>query len=165
MTFDPDAFMQMTVDQPLEIERTLVPEGEFDAMVDDFDSSIFETFQFTYKRGPNAGQEGSMHKGTFPIVINDDKVRAALQTDKARVFYQCTLDYDETTGQLLFGPNKNIDLGKLRHAVGQNAPGPWSVSQLRGAGPFKVKVKHRDGVRKDGTKFRIAEIERMSPIK
>lgn len=163
--FDPDQFMSMTVDQPLEVERTLVPEGEFDAMVDDFDSSIFETFNFTYKRGPNAGQEGSLHKGTFPIVINDDKVRAALQTDKARVYYQCTLDFDETTGQLLFGPNKNIDLGKLRNAVGQNSPGPWAVSQLRGAGPFKVKVKHREGKRADGTKFKIAEIERMSPIR
>lgn len=165
MPFDPDAFMSATVDQPLEIERTLVPEGEFRMMVDDFDSTAFETFSFTYKRGPNAGSEGSMTKFSCPIVVDDDKVRQLLQMDKPRVFHTCTLDFDETTGQLMFGPNRNIDLGKLRHAVGQNSPGPWSVSQLRGAGPFMGKVKHREGNRKDGSKFKIAEIERMSPIR
>lgn len=163
--FDADAFMNATIDAPLDFERTLVPEAEYRLMVDDFDSSIFESIEFTYKRGPNAGSAGTMQKGNFPIIVDDDKVRALLQTDKVRVYYTCNLDYDDTTGQLLFGPNKNIDLGKLRHAVGQDAPGTWSVSQLRGAGPFMGKIKHREGLRKDGSKFKIAEIERMSPIR
>ena len=36
MPFDPDAFMQTTVDQPLETEYVLVPQGEYVAMIDDF---------------------------------------------------------------------------------------------------------------------------------
>lgn len=164
-SFDPNAFMQTTVDQPLETERTLVPEGEYRLFVGDFDSSIFETFEFTYQRGPNAGQPGQMHKATFPIIVDDDAVRTLFGQQEVRVYYECTLDLDPQTGQLSFGPNKNIDLGKLRHAAGQNNPGPWSMGQLRGAGPFMGKIEHREIRRKDGTKFKRAEVTRMSPIR
>lgn len=162
--FDPEAFMQTTVDQPLEFERTLVPEGEYRLWVDDFDSSIFETFNFEYKRGPNAGQQGSLTKATVPIVVDDDKVRALFQTDKVRVYHECTLDLDPDTGLLLFGPNKNIAVGQLRHAVGQNSPGPWAFPNLRGAGPFMGKIEHREITGKNG-KFKRAVITRMSPIR
>lgn len=164
MDFNPDDFMTQTVDQPLAIERTLVPEGEYKASIGDFTSDAFETFKFEYKRGPNAGSEGQMHKFNCPIVIDDDALRAKLQMDNVRVYQVCTLDFDDK-GQLQFGPNKNIDLGKLRHAVNQNQPGPWTIGNLRGAGPFMVKVAHRTGKRKDGTEFKIAEPIRFAPIR
>lgn len=162
-TFDPDEFMSATIDQPLEVERTLCPEGEYKARIDDFTRDAFETFEFEYKRGPNAGQQGSMTKFSCPIVIDDDKVKADMGVDKVLVFYQCTLDFDDK-GQLAWGKNRNIDLGKLRNAAGQNQPGPWSPSMLRGAGPFMVKVAHRTGKRKDGSPFKVAEIARLAPI-
>ena len=164
MDFDPDTFMNQTVDQPLSVERTLVPEGEYKGRIGDFTSDAFTTFNFTYKRGPAAGQEGSMHKFNCPIVIDDDKVRAALQMENVMIYQSCTLDFDDQGG-LLFGPNKNIDLGKLRHATGQNNPGPWKISDLRGAGPFMVKVQHRTGKRNDGSEFKIAEPVRFAPIR
>lgn len=162
--FDPEEFMNATVDQPLDAERTLVPEGEFKMTIDDFNTDAFETFAFTYKKGPHAGEEGAMHKFTCPIVINDDTVAAKLGVDKPRVYVQCTLDMDDQ-GQLLFGPNKNIELGKLRNAVNQNQPGPWAIGKLRGAGPFMGKIAHRTGKRKDGTPFKVAEIIRFAPIR
>lgn len=162
--FNPEDFMNQTVDQPLQFERTLVPEGEYRAMIDDFTSEAFETFSFTYKKGPRAGSEGQMHKFTCPIVIDDDAVRASMQMDKVRVYQTCTLDFDDQ-GNLQQGPNRNIDLGKLRHAVGQNNAGPWSIGMLRGAGPFMVKVQHRTGKRKDGTDFKLAEPVRFAPIR
>jgi hypothetical protein len=162
--FNPDDFMSQTVDQPLDIERTMVPEGEYKARIDDFTSDAFETFKFEYKRGPNAGQEGQMHKFNCPLVIDDAALQAKMQMDKIRVYHTCTLDFDDQ-GQLMFGPNRNIDLGKLRNAVGQNNPGPWSIGMLRGAGPFMVKVQHRRGKRKDGTDFTIAEPIRFAPIR
>jgi len=164
MSFNPDDFMNQTVDQPLAVERTLVPEGEYKARIDDFTSDAFETFTFQYKRGPMAGQDGSMHKFNCPLVIDDDAVRASLQQDKVLVFFPVTLDFDDT-GALQFGPNKNIDLGKLRHATNQNNAGPWTIGQLRGAGPFMVKVQHRTGKRKDGTEFKVAEPVRFAPIR
>ena len=162
--FDPDTFMTQTVDEPLESERTLIPPGEYRMFIDDFNRDAFETFEFTYKRGALAGQEGKMHKFTCPIVVDDEEVKKAMGMERPKIYYQCTLDFDEN-GQLVTGPNRNIDLGKLRHAVGQNQPGPWAISQLRGAGPFMAKVEHREGKRKDGSRFKIAEIVRFAPIR
>jgi len=164
MAFNAEDFMNMTIDQPLEIERTLVPPGEYKMFVADFTSDAFETFEFEYKRGPNAGQQGSMTKFTCPVTIDDDHVKAELQMDTPRIFYQCTLDFDDH-GNLEFGKNRNIALGQLRHAVGQNAPGPWNIAMLRGAGPFMGKVEHRSGKRKDGTPFKVAEITRLAPMR
>lgn len=164
-SFNPEDFMTQTVDQPLDAERTLVPEGEYKMYIGDFDSNAFETFNFTYKRGPMAGQEGAMHKFTAPLVIDDDKVKQALGTEQPRIFHQCTLDVDDQ-GQLQWGPNRNIALGQLRQAAGQNVAGqPWSINMLRGAGPFMGKVQHRTGKRNDGTQFKVAEVVRFAPIR
>ena len=161
--FDPDAFMTQTMDQPLETERTLVPPGEYQMMIDDFGRDALETFEFEYKRGPNAGQQGSMTKLGVPCLVQDESVKTSLGMDKVVVFKNITLDFEN--GSLAFGKNKNIDLGQLRHAVGQNNPGPWSIGNLRGAGPFMGRVEHREGNRKDGTKFKIAEVTRVAPIR
>src|SRR5262245_17049603 len=93
--FDPDAFMSQTVDQPLEIERTLIPPGEYKMQVDDFTSDAFETYEFTYKRGPRAGSEGSMTTFNCPVVVLDDKVKADLKIEKPLVFHRITLDFAE----------------------------------------------------------------------
>lgn len=162
--FNPEDFMNATVDQPLDDQRTLVPEGEYKMFIDDFTTDAFETFKFEYKKGPNAGEEGSFNKFNCPIVVDDPTVQAKLKQDKVRVYHTCNLDFGED-GKLESGPNKNIDLGKLRTAVNQNAAGPWSINQLKGAGPFMGKVQHRTGKRKDGTPFKVAEIVRFAPIR
>lgn len=162
--FDPDEFMNSTIDQPLETERTLCPEGEYKAMIDDFTRDAFETFEFEYKRGPNAGQPGSMTNFSIPFVIDDDKVKQSMEMDKVVVFKRVVLDFADGGKALAWGKNKNIELGKIRKAVGQNNPGPWSPAMLRNAGPLMVKVVHRKGKRKDGSDFVMAEIERVAPI-
>lgn len=164
MPFNAEDFMTQTIDQPLETERTLVPPGEYKMVIDDFTQEAFETFEFEYKRGPNAGQPGQMTKFGCPCIVVDDKVKADLGMEKVTVFKNITLDFDDT-GAIAFGKNRNIDLGQLRHAVGQNNPGPWSIAQLRGAGPFMGRVEHREGKRKDGSAFKIAEVTRVAPIR
>ena len=67
-------------------------------------------------------------------------------------------------GGLDFGPNKNVNLGKVRDAVGQNAAGAWGPVQLRGAGPVMVKVTHNTFKRKDGTEGKRAEVTRVARI-
>lgn len=54
-----------------------------------------------------------------------------------------TLWLDTTeSGGLDFGKGKNVGLGRLREALGQNAPGkPWAPGMLVG-GVAKVKVSH-----------------------
>lgn len=164
MDFDADQFMTETVDQPLETEFKLCPTGEYRAMIDTFTSEAIENFDFEYKRGPQAGQPGSMKKFTCPFVIDDAAAAAILNRDRVIVTKQMILDIDKDTGRLDFGTNKNIELGRIRDAVGQNNPGPWTIGNLRGAGPVMVKVEHVDFERKDKTKGKRAEVTRVVKI-
>lgn len=162
--FDPELFMQQTVDQPMETERTLCPPGDYTMMVDDFEAKrAIEQIDFEYKKGPNAGQPGTMYVFNCPCVVQDDKVKADMDQDRVIVYKRITLDVN-ADGQLSWGKNKNIDLGQLRHAVGQNHAGTWNISHLRGAGPFVGKVEKREGKRKDGTNFEGREVTRVAPL-
>jgi hypothetical protein len=160
MSFDPDTFMQQTVDAPLATEYVLAPQGEYLASIDDFESDAIEQIHFDYKKGPRAGTPGTMTKLTLPFIINDDTVKASLGRDKVVVSKQLILDIDEK-GDLDYATGRNVELGRIRDAVGQNGNGPWSISQLRGAGPVMVKVVHIEFERRDGTKGKRAEIERV----
>jgi len=164
MAFDPDAFMNETVDMPFETERTLVPEGEYRMAVDDFTSDAIQKIDFTYKKGERAGQAGSMTKFNCPIVILDDKVAHDLQLEKVVIYWGINVDLDDN-GKLEWGKNKNIALGQLRAACGQNQAGPWSPGQLRASKPFMGKVIHRTIKRDDGTSYPVADIARVMPIR
>lgn len=163
-TFDADAFMQQTIDAPLATEFLLCPTGTYKAMIDDFTSEALEAVDFEYKKGDRAGQPGQFTKFKCPFVIDDAAAQAKLGKDKVVVSKEMILDRDDI-GQLDFGVNRNVDLGRIRNAVGQNNPGPWAIGQLRGAGPLYVKVIHETIKRKDGTKFLRAAIGEVSPIK
>jgi hypothetical protein len=162
--FDPDLFLQQTVDKPLETEFTLVPTGEYLAAIDDFDKDAMEQIDFTYKKGDRAGQPGTMYKLTLPFVINDDKVKQELDRDKVTISKQLILDLDDN-GKLSEGKNKNVELGRIRDAVGQNDGSPWSIAQLRGAGPLMVRVTHVEFERRDGSRGKRAEIDRVAKVR
>lgn len=164
LPFDPDSFMQVTVDSPMATERQICPEGSFTAMVADFDSTAFEKFDFTYNKGPNAGQPGSMTKFNCPFTITDAKVLADMERDSLKIFQQITLDL-APNGGLAVGKDKNVDLGKLREAVDQNTGGPWTFANLKGAGPLLVQVRHETYKRKDGTEATTARVVRTAKIR
>lgn len=163
-TFDPATFMNQTVDQPIADDYVLCPEGEYQAIVDDFDETVFRTNEFVYSKGPNAGLPGEMTTFECPWVIQDDRVKLALGRDKVVVTEPIILDFD-SNGALDHGPNKNVKLGQLRTAVGQNSAGAWSISNLKNAGPSMVRVVHREITRKDKSKFKKAEVDRVVPIR
>lgn len=158
--FDPDVFMQQTVDGPLETEFTLVPPGEYKASISDFDRDAIEQIDFEYKKGPRAGTPGTMTKLTLPFVIDDDAVRAEMGRDTVSLTKAIILDLDDR-GLPATGKNKNIELGRIRDAVGQRDTNPWNLSMLRGAGPVIVKVTHVEFERRDGTRGKRAEIDRV----
>lgn len=136
--FDADAFMGSTVDAPLDTVVQQVPEGDYRAMIDDFENDkAFRTFESTKE----PGKEFTVF--TPPFVIQDDAVKAELGRDKVVVFHKgIFIDIDPNTGGLDTRKGKNTDLGKLREACGQNGPGAWGPSLLKGAGPVMVKVVH-----------------------
>ena len=161
--FDANEFMQSQMDKPLETEYTLVPIGEYAATIDDFTQEAIEKVDFTYKSGERAGTPGTMIKFTIPFSIQDDRVKRELQRDKVIIAKQLILDFEDDGKTLSTGPNKNIELGRIRAAVGQEK-GPWSPAMLRGAGPLMVKTTHVEYQRKDGSKGKRAEIERVTRI-
>lgn len=62
--------------------------------------------------------------------------------DKTTIRQTVWLDFNDA-GNLDFGSGKNLQLGRLREAVGQNVAGdPWSPKNLEGE-MATVRVKHR----------------------
>ena len=67
----------------------------------------------------------------------------AISREKATVRQSLIVDLNAAGTGLDFGKGKNIQLGRLREAVGQNQDGqPWSPARLKGAAA-NVKIKHR----------------------
>ena len=131
-TFDADAFMNMTVDAPMATNLSGVPEGEYTAMIGDFDSTAFRTV--TTKTGDRPVLE-------VPFVINDDALKAKLgrETITHRETYWLDMNAE---GKLDTGMDKNVRLGQLRQALNQNNPSvPWSPSMLRNMGPVRIVIK------------------------
>lgn len=129
--FDADAFMNDTIDAPMETQLSGVPDGEYVAMIGDFDSSAFKTI--TTKNGDRPVLE-------IPFMIQDDALTAKMgRAATHRETYW--LDFDDN-GKLAVGPDKNTRLGQLRSALGQNVAGsPWAPAMLRNMGPLRIAIK------------------------
>jgi hypothetical protein len=160
MTFDPDTFMNQTVDAPKgDTVMQQCPEGEFRAMIDDFDSNAFRSGE-AGEQAKNPGKPYTIFSPGF--VIEDAAVAQMLGRDKVVVGHKgMFLDF-AADGSLDFGKGKNVDLNRLRDAVGQNVAGPWSFANLKGAGPVMVKVVHEPD-RKDPEK-KYAKVTRVTKI-
>jgi len=114
--FDPDTFMNMTTEEADETSFRPIPEGEYQAVITKI--------------------EGRTPKGMSILdiswAIDDEAVRAETGMDNPLIRQSIFLDINKEGG-LERGPNKNVQLGRLRAALGQNNPGqPWSPGMLEG---------------------------------
>jgi hypothetical protein len=149
--FNPDDFASMAADVN-DTEYPVGPAGDYMAIID------------SWKVSKRQNQEGD---DLYPLDIlwdiQSDSFRSALGRDKAIVVQTIFLD-------MVLGPNgkmiidsskgKNVQLGKLREALGQNVPG-WTPGRLTGAGPALVSVTTETG--KDGvTRNRIKKVGKVS---
>jgi hypothetical protein len=137
-TFDADAFMTATIDEPMSTNLAGVPEGEYVAMVGDFDSTAFKTISTTNR---NTGEQVDRPVLEIPFLIQDEALKAKL--GREQISHRETYWLDMTPdGRLDTSQDKNVRLGQLRNCLGQNAPGvPWSPSMLRNMGPVKIIIK------------------------
>lgn len=122
--FNPDTFMSTETTDANATTYEPVPEGEFQAVIDSVQPRVTP-------------------KGT-PLLevtwqIDAPGIEAAHERKVRQTIW---LDVTESGG-LATGKGKNVQLGRLREAVGQNTPGqPWSPSMLLG-NVASVTVKHR----------------------
>lgn len=132
--FNPDTFLNTETDSANSSTYTPVPEGEFNASIKAIK--------------PRVLTDG---RAVLDVTWTVDDEIARNETGMAEPMVRQTLWLDTTeSGGLDFGKGKNVGLGRLREAVGQNQAGkPWAPGMLVGQ-VAKVKVGHsidkRDGV-------------------
>jgi hypothetical protein len=167
--FDADAFMGQSVDTALDTKRPIVPAGDYRATIGEFNAENgFRSF-VSEKEGKNYGREFTMFMPPF-VLADDPRLAEYLQltgleraTVSHRGMFLDLVDNGQGGQTLDKTKGKNVDLGQLREAVGQNAEGqPWSFSQLIGAGPVMVKVVHEPD--KNNAELKYARVGRVVKI-
>ena len=131
--FDPNTFLEMTTQESNSTVQTPVPVGEYVAFVEKV-----EARQWTKKDDPSVA--GMAIDITWNI--DDANVKALLERDKVTVKQGIMLDMTESGG-LDMGKGKNVQLGRLREALGLNQPGqPFGFRMMEGR-PARIAVGHR----------------------
>lgn len=149
--FDVQQLLQTTLTDQLSTELINVPEGEYTAVATKIDGK-----QFTDKNNENR----VTLKVTWDIDDPSGIVKSTTKRDKNTV--QQTIFLDFTPGGALdTSEGRNVDLGRLRTALDQNAAGvPWSFQMIVGKAA-KVLVKHRMN-QEDGKVY--AEVKQVGKL-
>lgn len=124
--FNPDTFMNTVLEEANETSFVPVPEGEYVAVIKAVKA--------------RSAKESAVLDVTWGI--DDPEVAKATGFENPQVRQSVFLDVTEQGG-LDMGKGKNIHLGRLREAVGQNQKGkPWQAGNLIGQ-VAKIKIAHR----------------------
>lgn len=151
--FDKDTFLNTEVKGANETKYTPVPVGEHKgAYVDDLGLDSY--------KDQNTQEDLPILIVTW--TIPNEELKKSLGVEKVTVQDRMFLDVDKN-GNVLFGPNKNVKLGKTREAVGQNDPKkPWNFNMLRGAGPCDLKITHNFNKAGEGPFARVDRVVRSA---
>jgi hypothetical protein len=136
--FNAELLMGQQLNDANSTELIKVPEGEYTAVSEPISAESFK--EFDIRRGERAGTKGL--KLNVVWLINDDSGALKEMLGRAPKVTQGIM-LDRGPQGLEMGKGKNVGLGRLREALGQNKTGiPWSFSMLGGQ-VAKIKVKHR----------------------
>lgn len=136
--FNAELFLNTTTTAVNDTQLLPVPEGEYTAVSSPVTADSFRSFDI--RRGDRAGTKG--YALDLEWTINDEAVKAQIGREP-KVRQSIMLDMTADGTGLDFGKGRNIGLGRLREALGQNKDGqPWSFAML-GSQVARVKVKHR----------------------
>ena len=136
--FDAEAFMAQTTTEEGSTVYATVEEGDYQSIIDKT-----EPRQGTDKNGNPFLVLDVFHE------ILDEAVRTQLGLTKVIVKQGVFVEF-LPNGAIDWSEGKNVKLGRLREAIGQNKPGAsWSPSMLPGGGPLMIHVIKRPA--KDGS--------------
>lgn len=122
--FDPDTFASTPIQGELDTTFTPVPPAEYTATIEKYDF-----------RTPKESVIMDVYWS-----VDDEGAKEATGMDNPTVRQSIFLDVT-SEGGLDMGKGKNIQLGRLREALGQNGPDPWTPGMLVGA-VARIKVEH-----------------------
>ncbi len=123
--FNPEQFMSTEIEGKGETDYTPIPEGEYDGVIKAVEATT------TPKGSPLL---------ELTWIVDDQEAREISGMAEPTVRQSIWLDITEA-GALEFGPNKNIQLNRVREALGQNDGRPWAPNMLMGQ-VAKIEVKH-----------------------
>lgn len=129
-----EELLNTTVDSQLDEFLEPCPAGEYLAI-----AGKPSVNTFTYKKGDRAGETG--YQLVIRWEIQDEAVKKQLDRDTVSVRQSTLLDITPDGTGLDVSKGKNIGLGQIRSALGQNQEGqPWSFNMIEGQ-PATIKVK------------------------
>lgn len=132
--FDPKLLLDSTMNDANSTTRIPVPAREHLAVISGVD----------IRSGNKDGKDWAFLDVTYEI--DDPTVKAELGRDKVSLTQGIGLDFTPSGG-LDFSKGRNVNLGRLREAVGLNQPGqPFSFRMLVGR-PVKILVTHSPSTR------------------
>lgn len=133
MSLNTEEFLQVTTDEALDDHLDPCPPGEHLCI-----AGKPEVRKFQYKSGDREGEDG--YRMVIKWDVQSDEVKQLLDRETVSVTQSVLLDITPE-GNLDMGKGKNIGLGAIRTALGQNTPGaPWSPAMIEGQ-PAKIAVK------------------------
>ncbi|TXH57422.1 MAG: hypothetical protein E6Q97_04490 [Desulfurellales bacterium] len=153
--FDPQVFAQTAIKAQLDTEIIPCPVGDYK----------FTIIKVDFRQNKGAKEETKdrvftscdvtceLDIGLYPEVVE------ATKRDKIILRHGFLLDINEETGLLDVEAGKNVNLGRLREAVGQNDDSEWTFNQLIGQ-PIIGHVTHRTMPNGNAT----AEIDRVAQV-
>lgn len=148
-TFDPTTFLNQSFEGSNDTKITPCPAGEY--------LGIADRVEIVPWASDKKGTSGL--KARILWDIQDDNVRQLLGREKILAPQDIMLDLTET-GELDMGTGKNTRLGRLREALGLNAPGEaFSFGMIQGR-MATVNVKHRPDQNDPETVY--AEVDRVA---
>ena len=131
--FSPEQFLDMQVTESNDTKTIPVPVGEYTAVAEEV-----KCRQWQSKKDPSMSGLALDIKWS----IDDAAVKELLGRDKVTVNQGIMLELTDSGG-LDMGKGRNIGLGRLREALGLNAPGqPFSFMMVSGS-VAKISVSHR----------------------
>lgn len=136
--FNADSFLNQTVEAKLSVKRIPMPEDDHDGL----QVRELEIKSGTVKEGDNAGKVwvrlNVKMVNTDPNVAEEMKLSGDAEPT---IYWNEFLDLDDD-GNLDVADGKNIKLGKLRQALGQNTDEGWTMNDMKGA-TCGGRVKHK----------------------
>ncbi len=134
MGLNTEEFLQTTTEAALDDHLEPCPPGEWTAV-----TGKPAIYDFVFQKGDRVGETG--FRMTVKYTIQDQEVKDHCERDVVSVTASILLDMTDDNTGLDMGKGKNIGLGALRSALGQNVPGAaWSPAMIEGQ-PIKVKIK------------------------
>lgn len=133
--FSPQEFIQVQYQESTATHRIPVEVKDYPAQI-----SKVEAREVTITKGQNAGQKAIV----LDVVYNIDDAEQKELTGRDPLTVRQSIFLDTTErGGLDFGKGKNVRLGRLREAAGQNAEGQaWSPGMLSGV-MVRVQITQR----------------------